>query len=100
MSVITFENAKTVQSLLNSVARDKPAVGCLVRVTRGKHTGKIGRVKRHMLSRFKDPFRYGNEMSRAMTQARGRSGFCVLIETPDEDTFWADADLTMVCLED
>jgi predicted methyltransferase len=99
VAIFTAENAPVWQAIFDDVSKDKPAVGRLVRITRGVNTGRIGRVRRHMVSRFKNPFRYGNEASHAMTQARGRSGFVVLVEC-EGLTFWADAALTMVCLED
>lgn len=59
MPYLTAENAPVFQELFNSVAKDKPAIGATVRVRLGKHTGKIGTVQRHMVSRFKHPFRHG-----------------------------------------
>lgn len=99
-SFITFENREVWQGLFNEVAKEKPAVGRLVRITRGKHSGKIGVVKCHQLSRFKDPFRYGNSASHAMTQARGRYGFCILVENENEnENFWTNAEYTIVCID-
>lgn len=99
MPWITAENAPIIQSLFNDVSKDKPTIGATVRVRTGKHAGKIGTVQRHMVSRYKNPFRYGSEMSRAMTQVRGRSGFVVLVKTETE-TFWVDADdKIMLCVE-
>lgn len=98
MPAITFENAPVVQSLLSQVALEKPAVGRLVRITYGKHRGKIGVVQHHMVSRFKRPFRYGNEMQHLMTETRGRNGYVVRVRTESGEEFWCDADYTMVCL--
>jgi hypothetical protein len=100
MPAITFENAPVLQSLFNSVALEKPRVGRIVRVMRGKHAGKVGVVQRHQLSRFVDPFRYGNELQHHMTQARGRYGYCVrIVETETGEAFYCNADLVMVCVE-
>lgn len=94
--MITAENAPVLQSLFNAVNRDKPDVGCTVRVLRGKHTGKIGIVKKHMLSRYENPYRYGSAMQHHMIDARGRSGYTILIQQDDE-TFWVPAKNVMVC---
>jgi hypothetical protein len=98
MPWLTAENAPVFQELFNSVARDKPSIGATIRVIYGKHSGKIGTVTRHMLSRYKHPFRYGNAASHAMTQARGRGGYVVLVKT-EMETFWVDADKVMLCVE-
>lgn len=97
-SFITFENREVWQGLFNSVALEKPAVGRTVRIMRGKHHGKIGVVKKHQQSRFKDAFRYGNAASHAMTQVHGRYGFCILVQC-DGESFWTDAEYAMVCVE-
>lgn len=98
-SCITFENREVWQGLFNSVAVDKPRVGRLVRITRGKHTGKIGVVEKHTQSKYIDAFRYGNSAQHAMTQARGRYGFIILVRN-DNESFWCNADYAMICLED
>lgn len=98
MPWLTAENAPVFQDLFNTVARDKPIIGTTVRVLRGKHSGKIGEVKRHIVSRYKQPFRYGNEASHAMCQARGRYGYVVLVQPEHGPEFWIDADdKIMVC---
>lgn len=98
MTVITRENAPVLQSLFNSVAVDKPRVGCTVRVTSGKHKGKIGVVEKHILSQYEHAFRYGSDMSHMMTQARGRYGYAIKIKSGDS-SFWVKADNVMVCYE-
>lgn len=101
MSVFKQEDAAMWTGLFAEVSKEKPAVGRVVRITRGKHTGKIGTVKRHQPSQYGHAFRYGSEASRAMQQVRGRYGFCVLVQPLDGGpTFWANANLTMICLED
>lgn len=95
--MITAENAPVLQRLFNEVNKDKPAVGCTVRVFTGKHTGKIGVVKKHILSRFENPYRYGSPMSHHMLAARGRSGYAVLITSYDGETFWVPAKNVTVC---
>lgn len=97
MALITTENAPVLQSLFNDVALDKPQIGDAARVMTGKHTGAIGIVRHHMVSRFKRPFRYGSELSHMMTQARGRHGYIVRLETEDGESFWADASQIMLC---
>ncbi len=97
MSVLTQENAPVIQSLLNSVAMDKPRIGCTVKILTGKHAGKIGIVEKHIVSRFERAFRYGNEMSHYMAQARGRYGYAILVQPEDAPTFWTKADNVMVC---
>lgn len=77
--MITAENAPVIQSLLQSLNMEKPNEGQTVKVLTGKHTGKTGLVKRHMRSRFENPYRYGSEMQHHMTDARGRYGFVVLV---------------------
>lgn len=84
--------------MFNEVSKEKPAIGRMVRIICGKHHGKIGVVKRHTISKFVKSFRYGNEATRAMIQARGRYGFCVLIQN-DTESFWTNADYCMVCVE-
>jgi len=98
-SAITFENREIWQSLFNEVAKEKPAVGCKVRVTRGKHTGKIGVVRKHFVSRFERAFRYGSSAQHAMTQARGRYGFCIFVQADNGTEFFVNADYVMVCFE-
>lgn len=100
MAIFTRENASTWQSLFNEVNKEKPAQGRTVRVTRGKHAGKVGVVKRHQPSQYGNAFRYGNEASHAMTQARGRHGFAILIQPEAGPTFWTNADNVMVCYEE
>lgn len=100
MPWITAENAPAFQSLFNDVGRDKPRIGNTVRVQSGKHKGKIGVVLRHMVSRYKNPFRYGSDASHAMTEARGRFGYVVLVRPYEGDSFWVDADdKIMLCSE-
>jgi hypothetical protein len=96
---ITFENREVWQGLFNEVAKDKPAVGRMVRVNRGKHTGRIGTVRKHIRSRFVDPFRYGDSAQHHMTQARGRYGYAILVANEDGE-FWTNADNVMVCYEE
>ncbi len=97
MTIITRENAPLIQSLLSSVARDKPKVGSTVRVRLGKHVGKVGTVDKHIRSRFENPYRYGSEMSHHMTDARGRHGYAILIKPEDGAPFWTKADNVIVC---
>lgn len=97
MTCITRENALILQSLFRSVNKDKPDVGCTVKVLNGKHIGKIGVVQKHMRSRFENPYRYGNEMSHHMTDVRGRNGYTILIKQENNVTFWIKADNVMVC---
>lgn len=96
MTCITRENAPALQSLFRSANMEKPNEGCIVKVLSGKHVGKIGIVKKHMHSRYENPYRYGNEMSHHMLDARGRSGYEVLIQN-DNESFWVKANNTMVC---
>src|SRR5258708_4561226 len=96
MTLITAENAPVLQSLFTDVARDKPQIGDGARVTFGKHTGKVGTITRHALSRFKHPFRYGNDLTHIMTEARGRHYYIIRLKT-DADEFWVDADKIMLC---
>jgi len=98
MAMITFENRQVWQDLFNEVAKEKPCIGRTVRITRGKHSAKIGKVIRHASDRYTNVFRYGNEASHAMTQARGRDGFIILVESQGE-TFWTKANYAMVCVE-
>lgn len=99
MPLITQENAPILQSLFTSVSKDRPEVGCTVRVLRSrKHQGKIGTVRKHARSRFVNPYRYGNDLSHCMIDARGRYGFVILIAPQDGGAeFWLDADNVMVC---
>lgn len=97
MTVITRENAPIIQSLLTMVNLDKPEVGCTIKVLTGKHKGKLGIVQKHIRSRFENPYRYGNEMSHHMTDARGREGYCILIKQGDGGTFWTKANNVIVC---
>ena len=97
MSIITAENAPIIQSLLQSVNMEKPNEGQIVKIMFGKRIGKIGVVKKHMRSRFVNPYRYGSEMQHYMTDARGRWGFVVLVECEGEKAFWVDADKVMNC---
>lgn len=101
MPWLTAESAPIFQDLFNTVAKKKPAIGATVRVRLGKHTGKIGTVRKHIVSRYKHPFRYGNEASHAMCQARGRYGYVVLVQPLDGGPeFWVDADdKIMLCVE-
>lgn len=99
MATFTSENRDLWQGLFDEASRERPGVGRTVRVCRGKHTGKVGVVRRHMVSRYGNPFRYGNEASRAMLQARGRHGFCILIQPEVGSEFFVGADLVMVCVE-
>lgn len=97
-SCITFENREVWQGLFNEVAKEKPAVGRLVRVLRGKHSGEIGKVSKHIRSRYINPYCYGNEASHHMTDARGRYGFAILVQNENK-SFWTDANNVMVCYE-
>jgi ribosomal protein S4E len=99
MAIFTQENAPIWQGLFNAVAQEKPALGRTIRVTRGKHTGRVGAVKRHQESQYVNAFRYGDSAQHAMTQARGRYGFCILVETADGERFWCNADYAMVCVD-
>ena len=58
---------------------------------------KIGIVKRHMRSKFVNPYRYGSEMQHYITDAHGRWGYIVLIECEGEKSFWVDAEKVMSC---
>lgn len=97
MTLITSENAPILQRLFNEVAKDKPCIGRVVRVTRGKHAKKVGIVEKHIRSRFENPYRYGSEMSHHMIDARGRYGFAILVHPEDGTPFWTAADNVMVC---
>lgn len=97
MTALTRENAPAIQSLLQMVNKDKPDVDCMVRVLRGKHAGKVGTVRKHVRSRFENPYRYANEMMAHMIDARGRYGFAILVATDAGATFWTKADYVMVC---
>lgn len=100
MSFLTEVPRESLQSLFNTVAQDKPAVGCTVRIKEGrKHKGKIGIIKRHMIDGYADAFRYGNSATHYMTQARGRYGYVVLVQEENGNTFWVKADYCMVCCE-
>jgi hypothetical protein len=85
---------KALAPLLSDVSKEKPAVGRIVRIMRGKHKGAIGPVERHIRSKFVNPYRYGSSAQHAMIDARGRYGFAVLVSG-----FWTDADNVMVCVE-
>ncbi len=95
--MITAENAPVIQSLLQSVNKEKPEQGQTIKVLTGKHTGKIGIVKKHMQSRFVNAYRYGDGMTHHMTDARGRYGYTILVECENNTTFWVDARNVMNC---
>jgi hypothetical protein len=100
MSFLTEVPREVLQSLFNTVALDKPAVGSTVRITQGyKHQGKVGIVKRHQRDSYVDPFRYGDSANHHMTVVSGRYGYIVLIEQEDGSTFWVKASYCMVCVE-
>lgn len=88
MPLITQENAPAIQSLLAMVSKDRPDVGCMVRVLRSrKHRGKIGAVRKHTRSQYVNPYRYGSALQHCMIDARGRYGFVILVATEAGETF-------------
>jgi hypothetical protein len=89
-----MEMWKVLAPLLSEVSKEKPAVGRIVRIMRGKYAGTIGQVERHIRSRYVNPYRYGSSAQHAMTDACGRYGFAVLVEGR-----WTDANNVMVCVE-
>lgn len=99
MALLTRENAPLIQSLLTEVSLDKPGVGRVVRVLTGKYSKQVGTVEKHIVSRFERPFRYGNEMSHCMTQARARYGYAILVRPENGAAFWTKADNVMVCCD-
>lgn len=100
MAIFTAENRDMWNGLFAEVNKEKPAKGRTVRITRGKHTGKVGVVTLHAPSRFGNAFRYGNAAQHAMTQARGRHGFYIAVQTSAGERFTCSADLAMVCYEE
>lgn len=98
MALITAENAPVLQGLFNEVGKARPNPGTLVRVMYGKHTGKVGVVRKHFQSRYSTAYRYASGMSAHMLDARGRSGWCISVDA-DGDRFHVDADKVMVCYE-
>ncbi len=80
------------QGIADTLSKDRPYVGRIVTVDRGKHAGKTGIVRRHQEDRFVNAFRYCDGAQAQMRQMAGRWGFCVQIETEDREMFWTKAD--------
>lgn len=81
------------QQLANTAAAERPSVGKLVLINRGrKHKGKVGTVTRHQRDAYSDAFRYGDSSSHFLKECRGRDGYIVLVKTEENETFWVKAD--------
>lgn len=88
---------QAIGKLAEGMAAERPSVGKRVTVTGGrKHKGKVGTVFYHRPDAFGHPFRYCNDMQRAMREARGTNGFRVGIETDDGEKFFTAANQVTV----
>ena len=80
---------ESLPGLMEIAARDKPGIGCCVKVLRGKHAGKLGEVFWHgPAPHF---YVHMSDMEDAMRQARGIYGFRVGVKTESEK-FFVDAE--------
>jgi hypothetical protein len=86
---------KDVGEIVNRVyEKECPYVGRHVRIDKGrKHKGECGIVTWHGRDRFdRDYGRYGNAMSDAIHDARGRDGFRVRIKLDSGENVFINAD--------
>ena len=86
MTIYTSENRDAWQRLFDDVAKQRPSVGKHVRVTSGKHSGKVGIVTWHGRDKFADDY-YKSDAQLALRDACGRDGFRVRIQTSTESIF-------------
>ena len=90
MSTFTSDNARGWQILADEARANRPSVGKTVRVTEGKHAGKVGEVKWHGVNKYY-PIHHKSDASLALMQINGRTGYRVRVDTGIE-SIWVDAD--------
>jgi adenosine deaminase len=93
MAAINAENASAWQAMADQLSEQRPSVGRHVRVTAGKHQGKVGTVIRHQPSQYINAFRYASDAQAHLREMAGRFGFVCRVQaaaTPEQ--FWVDAD--------
>lgn len=77
-------NADTIEfwkDIAVKVSAQRPDPGRVVKVTGGrKHQGRMGKVIRHQVSKYRDPFRYASEAQAHLRQMTGRTGYVCLVE--------------------
>lgn len=93
---MSYVDYKAISGPLAIAANDKPAVGRLVTVERGKHKGKTGIVTWHGKDGYSDAFRYCNGYQAAMREARGRHGYRVQILANTGETFFTKAEYAAI----
>jgi len=92
MPAINSENADAWRDIAARISEQRPDVGRIVTVTRGKHKGKRGKVTRHMLDKYSDAFRYASEAQATLREMAGRAGFVCLVRFDDGTDGWVKAD--------
>jgi hypothetical protein len=92
MPAINSDNVEAWKQLAKDLSKDRPDVGKTVLVQSGKHKDKIGVVKRHMVDRYTQAYRYASEAQAHYRDMAGRYGWVVLIDTGTEKPFWVKAD--------
>ena len=81
MSVITSENRQAWQDLADDLSVNRPSIGKIVQVIKGKHAGKVGRVVWHGRDKFSTAYHYCNEAQSHMRDMEGKAGWRVAIQT-------------------
>ena len=92
--MINADTREAWQALATKCGERRPYVGRTMCVAAGrKHRGTIGVVQKHMVSRFKDPFRYASDAQATLRELAGRAGYVVLLAPCDGSTpFWVNAE--------
>lgn len=91
MPAINSDTRGAWQDLANQTATNRPSKGKQVRVTEGRHAGKIGIVTWHGASRYRET-RYCSDAQLHLRDMVGREGFRCGVRTDSGETFFVDAD--------
>jgi len=97
VSAINADTAPAWRDLAAQCDLERPSVGRLVQVRAGKRRGVVGRVTRHMVSRYGNPYRYATEAQAHMQDMLGRYGWTCRVQPATGPAFWTDADNVVVC---
>jgi hypothetical protein len=99
MSFISEITQEQWQGLVNDTKGQRPSKGKQIRVTEGRHLGKVGEVRWHGRNKFSDAWRYASDAQLHLRDLVGRYGFRVLVLDTTGDTFFVDADKVEVLVE-
>ena len=92
MTSINSETRGAWQQLATDLDKTCPRVGKIVKVTSGKHSGKVGKVIWHGRDRYSDAFRYASEAQAHLRDLAGTYGFRVGIQMESGECFFVGAD--------